>query len=223
MPIARMAGVGLNRQGFNMLEWNIQSRGHACHVTGKGFAQGDVFHTALIETRQGFERLDLSPVAWKEQGAEIIARPGFVSHWVGTYEPPPAAAPEAIRRDDAESLLRALLELRDPRHEGAVFILAAMLERKRLLKIKGHSREAGRRVTLYEHPKSGDIFAVTDPGLQLSQLETVQRDVAMLLEHGLQPSAPEKVVENPVPDTPTASPSEEPLNSSSEITSLAPA
>jgi hypothetical protein len=223
MRIARLAGVGLNAPAFNMLEWNIQSRGHACHVTGKGFAEGDVFHTALIETRHGFERLDLSPSAWKEQGAEIIARSGFVSHWVGTYEPPPAAAPEAIRRDDAESLLRALLELRDPRHEGAVFILAAMLERKRLLKIKGHSRETGRRVTLYEHPKSGDIFAVTDPGLQLSQLESVQRDVAMLLEHGLPQRTPEEGAKDPAPAEATAGPSEEPFIPPSETASLAPA
>jgi hypothetical protein len=31
------------------------------------------------------------------------------------------------------------------------------------------------------------MFTSTDPGLQLNQLETVQRDVAALLEHGLNP------------------------------------
>ena len=35
--------------------------------------------------------------------------------------------------------------------------------------------------------KVGDVFTVTDPNLQLSQLEQVQRDVAALLEHGFNP------------------------------------
>lgn len=195
-----------------MLEWNIQSRGHVCHLTGHGFTEGQRFHTVLLSGREGLERLDFSEGAWKEHGAEVMARPGIISHWLGTYHAPPATPPEAIRRDDAESLLRELLNRRDPRHTGAVYILAVMLERKRLLKVKGQSRENGLRVTLYEHPKTGDIFPVTDPGLQLSQLEEVQRDVASLLEHGLPP------VEG-LPGVPE----EEPFNAPSEISTLAPA
>jgi hypothetical protein len=53
----------------------------------------------------------------------------------------------------------------------------------------------GRRVFIYEQPETGDVFAITDPGLHLDQLEQVQRDVAGLLEHGLNPPAP-PVAEN---------------------------
>ena len=45
------------------------------------------------------------------------------------------------------------------------------------------------RVFVYEHPKSGDIFTITDPDLQLNQLDDVQRDVSELLAHGLPGSA----------------------------------
>ena len=45
----------------------------------------------------------------------------------------------------------------------------------------------GRRVFIYEQPATGDLFTITDPNLQLNQLEAVQRDVAALLEHGLNP------------------------------------
>ncbi|MBI3877237.1 MAG: hypothetical protein HY300_14985 [Verrucomicrobia bacterium] len=41
------------------------------------------------------------------------------------------------------------------------------------------------RVFIYEHPKTGDVFTVPDPNLQLNQLEEVQRQVAHLMEHGL--------------------------------------
>src|SRR5258706_571244 len=44
-----------------------------------------------------------------------------------------------------------------------------------------------RRVFVYEQPHTGDIFTIVDPNLQLNQLEAVQRDVASLLEYGLNP------------------------------------
>ena len=58
--------------------------------------------------------------------------------------------------------------------------------------------QAGRRVSIYEHPKSGDIFTIPDPDLHLDQLEAVQRDVAHLLEHGL-PDPPTPLATAPPP------------------------
>lgn len=196
-----------------MLEWNIQSRGHICFVTGRHFVEGEAYYTVLLDQRHGFERLDLSREAWPTHSGEILARPNFISHWQGVYHAPPPVPPEAIRRDDAESLLRKLVERRDESHAAACYILAVMLERKRVLKVKQQLRENGRRVFIYEHAKSGDVFAIADPELHLEQLEAVQRDVGQLLEHGL-----------PGEDGPVAGvPVEEPFNPPSEITTLAPA
>lgn len=199
------------------MEWHIQSRAHACQLTGKQFADGDVYHTVLLDTKAGFERQDLCAQAFKENSAEILARPNLVSHWKGHYEAPPPTPPEAIRKDDAESLLRKLMEKREERYAAVTYILAVMLERKRILRVKAQSREGGRRVFLYEHPKSGDVFPIVDPDLQLAQLEQVQHDVAHLLEHGL-PS------DDAAPAPPGAPvPTEEPFNPPSEIPSLVPA
>lgn len=175
-----------------MIEWNIQSRAHGCHACGKGFHRHDVLHTLLFDERQGYQRLDVCESCWKSQYAQAANhRKGFISHWVGNYEPPPATPPDPIQKENAETLLRKLLEQSDPRHAGAVFILAVMLERKRLLKVKAQHVEPGRRVFVYEHIRTGDVFTIPDPDLQLDQLEIVQRDVASLLEHGLAgPPAP---------------------------------
>ena len=105
-------------------------------------------------------------------------------------------------------MLRKLVERRDERHAPACYILAVMLERKRILKVKQQLRENGRRVFVYEQARTGDVFVITDPDLHLEQLEAVQRDVASLLEHGLPSDAP--------------SPTEEPFNPPSEVASLAP-
>jgi hypothetical protein len=59
-----------------------------------------------------------------------------------------------------------------------------MLERKRLLKVKEEVVREGQRVFVYEQPKTGDIFTIVDPNLQLNELEAVQREVASLLVHG---------------------------------------
>jgi hypothetical protein len=48
----------------------------------------------------------------------------------------------------------------------------------------------GKRVFIYEQPGTGDVFTIADPNLRLDQLEAVQRNVAALLEHGLNPPAP---------------------------------
>lgn len=180
-----------------MNEWNIQSRAHACQACERHFAGQQPYHTLLFDLRQEIQRQDLCEACWKGDADGARVRKGFISHWQGVYEAPPPAPPDAIQKENAETLLRKLIELNDPRFTAASFILAVMLERKRILKVKEQlQREAG-RVFVYEHPKTGDVFMIPDPNLQLNQLEAVQRDVAQLLEHGLNPPPSEP---NPVPD-----------------------
>ena len=174
-----------------MTEWNIQSRAHACAACGKPFADQEAYHTLLFDEKADFQRSDICQACWQKQYSEGGRdRKGFVSYWQGVYIAPPAQV-EAIKKENAESLLRKLIELNDPRYIPAGYILAVMLERKRLLKVKEQLVRDGRRVFIYEQPATGDVFTIIDPALQLNQLEQVQRDVAALLEHGLNPPAPE--------------------------------
>lgn len=182
-----------------MIDWNIQSRAHACQVCGRPFVHQDLYHTVLCEEKSGYVRHDVCEACWtKSPGDARFARVGFISHWQGVYEvaPPPT---ELIRRETAESLLRKLVERQEPRYLAAMFILAVMLERKRLLKVKEQIHREGQRTFIYEQPKTGDLFAIVDPQLELDQLEAVQRDVAGLLEQGLDAPAPL------APDPPPAS------------------
>src|SRR2546421_9260609 len=174
-----------------MTEWNIQSRAHACGACGKSFADKETFHTLLFDEKADFRRSDICQSCWQKQYSEgARERKGFVSYWHGIYEAPPPPT-DAIQRQTAESLLRKLIELNEPHYIGAAYILAVMLERKRLLKIREQIVREGQRVFIYEQPGTGDVFTIVDPNLQLNQLEVVQRDVAALLEQGLHaPAAP---------------------------------
>jgi len=173
-----------------MTDWNIQSRAHACETCGKSFSDKEAYHTLLFDDKAAFRRTDICQACWQKQYSDGARdRKGFVSYWQGVYEAPPPRV-DAIQRENAESLLRKLIELNDPRHIPTAYILAVMLERKRLLKVKEQLLRDGRRIFVYEQPKTGDVFTIVDPGLQLNQLEAVQHDVAALLEHGLNSGSP---------------------------------
>lgn len=196
-----------------MNEWNIQARARSCEICGNSFANHQVFHTLLFDEKAGFRRLDVCDPCWQnENTASLRERQGFVSYWHGVYESPAPPA-DAIQKENAESLLRKLTELNDPRYAAAGYILAVMLERKRLLKIKDQVIRDGRRVFIYEQPKTGDVFTVGDPGLKLNELEQVQHDVADLLENGLPAGAAQHPQETSAGET---------LNAEAATTSAVP-
>lgn len=194
-----------------MIEWNIQSRAHACEACGHAFADKQSYYTLLFDERAGLRRQDICAACWTKDAQAASPREGLISRWQGVYEAPPPRPVDPIQRDTAETLLRKLTDRNDPRYAPAAYILAVMLERKRLLKVKEQINQDGRRLFLYEHPKTGDVFAIADPQFRLDQLEQVQHDVAHLLEHGLPgdppPPIPETVAPTPEPEV-EASPKE---------------
>jgi len=194
-----------------MNEWIIQSRAHACEACAQPFVDKQPYHTLLYdEQAEHLRRMDICDACWKSQFSEgAREKKGFLSHWQGIFEVPPPEAPEAIQKETAETLLRKLIEQNDPRYAPSAFILAVMLERKRLLRVKEQIKRDGKRVFVYEQPKTGDIFTIVDPDLHLNQLEAVQHDVAQLLEHGLNPPAPAAVsAENSAPATEAPAPAD---------------
>jgi len=177
-----------------MNEWNIQSRAPACEACQQPFADKQPYHTLLLDESPLLRRSDICEPCWQKPSAgDARRRAGFISHWQGVFEVPPPVV-DAIQKETAETVLRKLIEQNDPRYAPAAYILAVMLERKRILKVKEQLQRDGQRIFVYEQPKTGDIFTIADPNLRLDQLEQVQRDVAMLLEQGLTPTAPETPV-----------------------------
>jgi hypothetical protein len=178
-----------------MIDWNIQARAHACQACHKPFANKELFHTLLFDHKHAYERLDICVNCWSTQFSQgATDRKGFVSYWQSAYNIPPAGPPDPIHKETAETLLRKLVEQNDPSHSAARYILAVMLERKRVLKIKAQLVEDHRRVFVYEHAKTGDLFQIPDPDLKLDQLAEVQRDVAHLLEHGPNTAQPPEAI-----------------------------
>jgi hypothetical protein len=157
-------------------EWAIKHRSDACTATQRPFAPGEYFYTLLFRDADGFRREDLSEEAWRNRNENI--RP--FSFWKARYEPAPAAPPEPMGKEGAEELFRRLVSS-ETAPPNACYVLAIMLERKRVLKQIKTEEVAGGRVLVYEHSATGDVFIVPDPNLRLDEIESVQNEVAHLL------------------------------------------
>ena len=160
-------------------DWPIKHRADACARTERSFEPGEQFYTLLFREGEGFRREDLSEAAWLARNENI--RP--FSFWKTRYEPPPIAPPEPLGKHNAEDILRRLLAENDPAHANACYVLAVMLERKRVLKQIKAEQGDERRVLIYEHAKNGDVFIVPDVRLRLDEIEHVQNEVSQLLKN----------------------------------------
>jgi len=160
-------------------EWPIKHRADACARTQRPFEPGEQFYTLLFREGDGFRREDLSEEAWAQRNENI--RP--FSFWKSRYEPPPAQPPETLPQENAEDLLRRLLAQNDPATANACYVLAVMLERKRVLKQVKTEETGDRPVLVYEHAKNGDVFIVPDVPLRLDEIEHVQHEVSQLLKN----------------------------------------
>jgi hypothetical protein len=155
-------------------DWDIRSRAHTCARTNHEFVEGEFFYTLLFRDGDGFRREDVCEDAW--QGRNDNIQP--FSFWRSKYEPPPPAAPEPMAKDDAESLLRRLMAEQDPAKANVCYILALMLERKRILRPMETQDDT---MLVYERVGTGEIFVMRNPDLSLDQIPEVQLEVADML------------------------------------------
>jgi len=170
-------------------EWNIQSPSGECAYTGKSFAKDDPIYTILSTGPDGFRREDVCEAAWISAGGEQIRdKAGVISFWKHAYEPPEPPPPEPLKKEDAEGLLRLMIKTNSPEEREVRYILAVMLERKRIFKHRETTQSAGPNLLVYEHAKTGETFTIEDPHLRLDQLAEIQKRVASLLKPHAQPS-----------------------------------
>ncbi len=164
-------------------EWNIRPRGRGCAACSTQFADGQECVSALFEAENGYDRSDLCLPCWERRtdGGKPF------SLWQGVFTAPGEARVKAepLHRETAEMLLRRLVALEDPANLNVVYVLAVMLERKRILVERdAKPHEGGGILRIYEHRPTGDTFIVLDPQLKLDEIGEVQRQVVGLLSPG---------------------------------------
>ena len=88
--------------------------------------------------------------AWRERNENIQP----FSFWRSKYKAPQPPPSEPLRKEDAENLLRRLVSEAEPATVNARYILALILERKRILRPIESSDES---LLVYEHAGTGGV------------------------------------------------------------------
>lgn len=163
---------------MNGQEWDIRSPATACAACARAFEDGETFTSRLcFEEAAGYERRDYCEACVNSAPADAA-----VSVWKTVFHKAPPPPEETLKKETAESLLRQLMETGDPARANAIFVLAVMLERRRLLVERDvQELEDGVRRRIYEHKGTGETFVILDPGLRLNDLEQVQTEVTLML------------------------------------------
>jgi len=156
--------------------WHIKRCADVCTGTGIAFGDGEEIMTRLLFENGEYLREDYSLACWEKQNPDH-----GLSAWKSLFHKP-VPPEEVVKKENAESLLRKLVAKEDREHTHAIYILAVMLERKKILVEKEvQRREDQKKIRIYEHKKVGDTFLIVDPELKLAEIESVQEEVIGLL------------------------------------------
>ena len=161
--------------------WSIKSRARECAESGDAFQSGQKIRAAIFPDPEssGYLRKDYTIEAWENREGEENP----FSCWLTTYEPPVTEEKaEDVVEDDPETLLKRLVDEEEEHTENARYILAVMLERKKLLRETDTQEIPSGILRIYEHRKSGDVYIIKDPQISLTDVDRVQEEVRQLLD-----------------------------------------
>lgn len=181
--------------------WHVRSRSRECALTHRAFSDGETIVTALYPDPEsgGYLRSDFSMEAWDQLPAD--AQPAF-SFWKSTFSASTDSSEKDEEKLSPEEVLRRLIDEDEDHTENTRYILAVMLERRKLLRETDQQRTTNGILRVYEHRKTGEIFLIRDPDIALSQVEALQDEVIMLLENnGRKPASPNPSEEAPAGET----------------------
>lgn len=160
---------------MSVTEWKIEKAAKTCQTCARHFTPGEGFFSALYLEGEVFQRRNFCLSCW---GAAAEA----YSFW-RTRTP----EPRERKREDRAALVAFFDRLMDSPREGTegkvAFVLALLLLRKRVLRLKHRVvREGARETLLLERCSDGRSYAVEDPGLTESDLAQIGADMSKLFE-----------------------------------------
>ena len=195
--------------------WSIKSRARECAASGEPFADGEKIRAAIFPDpdSSGYLRRDYKLACWEKRGdlesesdsdsdSDSEQESPF-STWLTTYHPPVVEQKtEDVVEQDPETLLHKMVEEDEEHTENARYILAVMLERKKLLRETDTQTVPSGILRVYEHRKTGDVYLIKDPGIALADVDQVQEEVRQLLNPEPLPQEEPAAEEEPAEEKP---------------------
>ncbi len=177
-----------------MTEFEIIKTVGRCSVSGRVFAEGEAFHTAIFETPQGYERQDISDECWAGPPADAVC------HFRTRL--PRKEKPRKTFVDDEVLLefFRRLSTEEEPRKLRFRFVLSLILMRKRLLKYEQTIRREQGELWEMRLLKDRSVHRVLHPPMNDAEIEELTRELSVILQ-GAEPEGGDE--ETASPDLPS--------------------
>ncbi|HPY62104.1 MAG TPA: hypothetical protein PLJ22_03055, partial [Kiritimatiellia bacterium] len=102
-------------------EWNIRACADQCMRCQRKFADKENLMSRLCFAPEGYLREDFCGGCWPERATPTAA--AEVSAWAAVWHAPAPKAPEPLKKETAESLLRELMETDDPAKRAEVEVV----------------------------------------------------------------------------------------------------
>jgi hypothetical protein len=151
-----------------------------CFVTGETIEPGSKFMAALRETPTGFERLDISLVAWPNfERADVI---GF---WQTVM--PRAEQKKKVFVDDQVlcEIFERLSDATEPAKLNFRFVLGLILMRKRMIVYETTRMDADREIWSVRFKGRDDQLDLLNPKLDEQQVVEVSQQLSEILNEQL--------------------------------------
>ena len=158
-----------------MMEYEIERSTKCCAATGREFAPGEEFYSALIADGAELKRCDYSVQAW--QGPP----PGALGWWKSQM---PGKNARRAHWAPNEILLNFFDELAtQPDKQDMRYVLALLLVRRRVMRMEEEQRDdaGGERLLLY-CPRRNAQYEVPAVVPEPQRAEEIQQVLAKLLE-----------------------------------------
>lgn len=156
-------------------KWNISKISNSCYKSDELFDDNEIVISELVYEKGILERRD-----YKDQFFD--ANNQSLSSWKTIFKLQKPNE-EIIKKDSIEDLLRKKISLESDDSINIIFILAIMLERKKVLMEKSFFFDNdNKKIRIYEHKKTNESFTIIDPQLSLNEIEPLKEEVYDLIK-----------------------------------------
>ncbi|TET31819.1 MAG: hypothetical protein E3J72_21280 [Planctomycetota bacterium] len=164
-----------------MDDYKISRTTRTCAKCEAAFSRGDSFFSTVMDTTEGFQRMDFCPKCWEAVADDEKKK--LFSFWKAGIRPKGAPKHRKLDMETAKEFFIRLHGSADADKKNFLYLLTLLILRKRGLVHKTTIREDGGEVLVLHFPKEEDtLYYVKSPPLDEAALEAVKADFSELLD-----------------------------------------
>lgn len=158
------------------MDWEIAKSQLKCQQCERPFAEQEEFFSALYEEDNRFVRKDYCTACW-----EKIDSATAYSFWKTRCIPKPEKVKKFVDDSVILDFFIRLQESAEPAKKNFRYVLALLLMRKKLLKLKDIKKGEGGEALILYYPDEDRYFEVYNPQLTEEQITQVTEEVGQIL------------------------------------------